>query len=101
MTPSLDLGILGGITRDSVIAIARWMGVEVVPTMATRDELYTADEVFLVGTAAEVTPVASIDRRAIGSGRAGEFSLKMRQTYLDVTSGKVPEFDHWLTYVDG
>ncbi len=92
---------LRGITRDSVIAIARWMGVEVVPTMATRDELYTADEVFLVGTAAEVTPVASIDRRAIGSGRAGEFSLKMRQTYLDVTSGKVPEFDHWLTYVDG
>lgn len=92
---------LRGITRDSVIAIAKWLGVEVVPTMATRDELYTADEVFLVGTAAEVTPVASIDRRSIGSGMAGEFSLKMRQTYLDIASGTVPEFDHWLTYVDG
>jgi branched-chain amino acid aminotransferase len=92
---------LRGITRDSVIAIAKWLGVEVVPTMATRDELYTADEVFIVGTAAEVTPVASIDRRSIGGGAAGEFSLKMRQTYLDVVSGKVPEFDDWLTYVDG
>ena len=92
---------LRGITRDSVIAIAEWQGVEVVPTMATRDELYTADEAFLVGTAAEVTPVASVDRRAIGTGVAGEFSLKMRTTYLDVTSGKVPEFDKWLTYVDG
>lgn len=92
---------LRGITRDSVIAIAKWMGVEVVPTMATRDELYTADEVFLVGTAAEVTPVASIDRRSIGTGMAGEFSLRMRQTYLDVVSGKVPEFDTWLTYVHG
>ncbi|HET8986556.1 MAG TPA: branched-chain amino acid transaminase [Trueperaceae bacterium] len=92
---------LRGITRDSVIAIAKWLGVEVVPTMATRDELYTADEVFLVGTAAEVTPVASIDRRSIGTGVAGEFSLKMRQTYLDVASGRVPAFERWLTYVDG
>jgi branched-chain amino acid aminotransferase len=92
---------LRGITRDSVIEIARWMGVEVRPTMATRDELYTADEVFMVGTAAEVTPIASIDRRPIGSGVAGPFSLKMRETYLDVTAGKLPEFDHWLTYVGG
>lgn len=91
---------LRGITRDSVIAIARWMGTEVVPTMATRDELYIADEVFMVGTAAEVTPVAGIDRRPIGSGMAGEYSLEMRRVYLDVVSGKVPEFDDWLTYVD-
>jgi len=92
---------LRGITRDSVIQIARWLGTPVEPTMATRDELYTADEVFMVGTAAEVTPIASIDRRPIGTGKAGEFSLKMRETYLKVAGGQVPEFDHWLTYVNG
>ncbi len=91
---------LRGITRDSVIKIAESLGTAVVPTMATRDELYTADEVFMVGTAAEVTPVASIDRRPIGSGSAGKFSLAMRQRYLEVVSGKVPEFEHWLTYVN-
>jgi branched-chain amino acid aminotransferase len=91
---------LRGITRDTVIKIAEWMGTPVVPTMATRDELYTADEVFMVGTAAEVTPVSSIDRRPIGTGKAGEFSLKMRETYLKVVSGEVPEFDHWLSYVN-
>lgn len=92
---------LRGITRDSVVQIAKQMGLEVVPTMATRDELYIADEVFLVGTAAEVTPVASIDRRPIGEGRAGEVSLAIRQRYLDVVRGRVPGFEHWLTYVDG
>jgi branched-chain amino acid aminotransferase len=91
---------LRGITRDSVITIAKWMGVDVQPTMATRDELYTADEVFMVGTAAEVTPIASIDRRPIGSGSAGPFSLKMRETYLQAVTGKIPEFEGWLTYVD-
>ncbi|CAN5736389.1 branched-chain amino acid transaminase [soil metagenome] len=91
---------LRGITRDTVMALARWMDVEVQPTMATRDELYTADEVFMVGTAAEVTPIASIDRRPIGDGAAGPFSLKMRETYLQAVSGKIPEFDSWLTYVD-
>ncbi len=91
---------LRGITRDSVIGIARALGFDVVPTMATRDELYVADEVFLVGTAAEVTPVASLDRRPIGNGRAGELTLKLRERYLEVVSGKVPEFEHWLTYVN-
>src|SRR5699024_7415276 len=63
---------LRGITRDSVISLARHMGLSVEPTMATRDELYTADEVFMSGTAAEVTPIASIDNRSIGTGVAGE-----------------------------
>jgi len=92
---------LRGITRDSVIRIAESMGTEVVSTMATRDELYTADEVFMVGTAAEVTPVASIDRRPIGTGVAGEYALTMRKTYLDVVHGRIDAFDHWLTYVNG
>jgi branched-chain amino acid aminotransferase len=53
----------------------------------------------MVGTAAEVTPIASIDRRPIGTGKAGEYSLKLRETYLNAVTGKLPEFDHWLTYV--
>jgi branched-chain amino acid aminotransferase len=92
---------LRGITRDTVITLATSMGVEVQPTMATRDELYTADELFMVGTAAEVTPIASLDRRPIGSGAAGPFALKMREVYLQAVTGKLPEFDAWLTYVDG
>lgn len=91
---------LRGITRDSVVRLAEWMGTPVEPTMATRDELYTADEVFMVGTAAEVTPVASLDRRPIGDGVAGEYSLKMRETYLKAARGEIPEFEEWLTYVD-
>ncbi len=91
---------LRGITRDSVIQLAKHMGTEVVPTMATRDELYIADEVFIVGTAAEITPVASIDRRPIGIGRAGEYSLQIRDRYSDAVRGRAPEFDHWLTYVN-
>ncbi|MEZ4630519.1 MAG: branched-chain amino acid transaminase [Deinococcales bacterium] len=90
---------LRGITRDSVVKIAEWMGTKVIPTMATRDELYTADEVFMVGTAAEVTPIASIDRRAIGTGQAGEFSLKLRQAYLEAAQGGIADFKHWLSYV--
>ncbi len=91
---------LRGITRDSIIRIAEWLGTPVEATMATRDELYTADEVFMVGTAAEVTPIASIDNRPIGAGVAGEYSLKMRETYLQVVTGRVPEFEKWLTYVE-
>ena len=92
---------LRGITRDSVVKLAESLGMPVVPTMATRDELYIADEVFMVGTAAEVTPVSAIDRRPIGSGKAGEFSLKLRETYLQAARGELPEFEHWLSYARG
>ena len=91
-------GNLRGITRDSVIQLARHLGLKVEQTMATRDELYTADEVFMTGTAAEVTPVASIDNRDIGSGTAGPIALKLRELYLQAAAGEVPEFEHWLTY---
>ncbi len=90
---------LRGITRDTVITLARDMGTIVESTMATRDELYTADEAFMVGTAAEVTPIASIDKRAIGTGVAGPYGLAMRERYLDVVSGKLPEYHEWLTFV--
>ena len=90
---------LRGITRDTVIALARDMGTPVEATMATRDELYTADEVFMVGTAAEVTPIASIDKRPIGAGVAGPYALAMRERYLEVVGGKVPAYHDWLTFV--
>jgi branched-chain amino acid aminotransferase len=91
---------LRGITRDSVINIAKYLGTPVEHSMATRDELYCADEVFMVGTAAEVTPIASIDRRDIGTGVAGNYALKMRETYLKAVSGQIPEFESWLTYAN-
>jgi len=92
---------LRGITRDTVIQLARDMGTRVESTMATRDELYTADEAFMVGTAAEVTPIAAIDRRPIGTGVAGPYSLAMQQRYLQAATGQLPAYDRWLTYVDG
>ena len=89
---------LRGITRDSVVKLAEHLGTPVVPTMATRDELYIADEVFMTGTAAEVSPVSFIDRRPIGTGRAGETTMRLRELYLKAAAGEVPEFEHWLTY---
>jgi branched-chain amino acid aminotransferase len=90
---------LRGITRDSVVQLARAHGVEVRESWATRDELYTADEVFMVGTAAEVTPIAEIDRRPIGSGEAGPFAMRMREWYLNAVHGRDPRFEEWLTYL--
>lgn len=89
---------LRGITRDSAVQLARHLGLKVEPVMATRDELYTADEVFMTGTAAEVTPVASIDDRAIGSGAAGEITMRIREAFMDAVSGNISEFSHWLTH---
>lgn len=88
-----------GITRDSVIQLGRSMGLEIVTTMATREELYTADEVFMTGTAAEVTPVCEIDYRKIGRGVAGPITLELRERYLAAARGEDPAFEHWLTYV--
>ena len=91
---------LPGITRDSVIRIARDLGYEVrVAHRVTRDVLYSADEVFMTGTAAEVTPVSQIDWRPIGGGEAGEITMRLREVYLEAATGKRPEYESWLTYV--
>ncbi|KGQ22382.1 branched-chain amino acid transaminase [Thermus filiformis] len=90
---------LEGITRDSVIRIAKDLGYEVQVVRATRDQLYMADEMFITGTAAEVTPVAMLDWRPIGKGVAGEVTLRIRQAYLEAVTGRRPEYEHWLTYV--
>jgi len=91
---------LPGITRDAVIKIARDLGYPVeVAHRVTRDALYAADEVFMTGTAAEVTPVSYIDQRPIGSGQAGEVTMRLRQAYLEAVTGQRPEYAGWLTYV--
>ncbi|GIW25384.1 branched-chain amino acid transaminase [Meiothermus sp.] len=90
---------LMGITRDSVMTIARDLGYEVREVRATRDQLYMADEMFMVGTAAEVTPISYLDHRAIGTGQAGEHTMKLRAAYMDAVQGKNPKYEAWLTYV--
>ncbi|KES11763.1 Branched-chain amino acid aminotransferase/4-amino-4-deoxychorismate lyase, partial [Snodgrassella alvi SCGC AB-598-O02] len=98
-TPSLDAA-LDGITRRSIIAIAADMNLPVIEKHITRDELYTADEVFFTGTAAEVTPIREIDGRSIGCGTRGEITTEIQQRYFDIVHGKNAKYESWLTYVD-
>jgi branched-chain amino acid aminotransferase len=90
---------LMGITRETILRLAQDLGYPTREVRATRDQLYMADEVFLVGTAAEVTPVAELDARPIGSGTAGPITLRLRQAYLDAATGKDPRYAEWLTLV--
>ena len=91
--------VLEGITRNSVIDILRDQGVTVVEERLTRDEIYIADEVFLTGTAAEVTPVQSLDDRPIGAGRPGPVTLRLQQEFFAVLKGQRPSYSRWLTYL--
>lgn len=91
--------ILPGITRDSIIRLARDKGYEVVEERFTRDELYTADEAFFTGTAAELTPIREVDDRQIGSGRPGSVTEDVQKTFFDVIKGKNPKYEKWLAYV--
>jgi branched-chain amino acid aminotransferase len=97
-TPPLPT-VLDGITRNSVIQIARDKGMEVVESSMTRDELYIADEVFLTGTAAEVTPVREIDHRQIGGGSRGPVTKLLQEAFFDVVSGRDAKYERWLTYL--
>ncbi len=97
-TPPLQT-VLDGITRASVIEIARGKGISVEETAITRDELYIADEVFLTGTAAEVTPIREIDNREIGEGRRGPIAKALQDGFFDVVAGRDKKHEDWLTYV--
>lgn len=98
-TPSLT-SALEGITRDSIVEVmASDMGLEVIEKQITRDEIYTADEAFFTGTAAEVTPIRELDDREIGSGSAGPVTKEIQQRYFDVVNGKDPNRQDWLTYI--
>jgi branched-chain amino acid aminotransferase len=97
-TPPLQT-VLEGITRASVIEIARGKGMPVVEDSITRDELYVADEVFLTGTAAEVTPIREIDHRRIGEGKRGPVTMTLQEAFFDVVSGRDKKREAWLTFV--
>ncbi|HEY1547062.1 MAG TPA: branched-chain amino acid transaminase [Kofleriaceae bacterium] len=98
-TPPLSAAILGGITRDTIITLMRESHIEVREEMLARDELYTADEVFLTGTAAEITPVRDIDHRKIGRGEAGPTTRRIQEQFFSVVKGNDSKHDAWLTYI--
>jgi branched-chain amino acid aminotransferase len=97
-TPPLA-NVLEGITRASVIEIARDKGMRVSEAPVTRDELYVADEVFLTGTAAEVTPVREIDHRQVGAGRRGPVTKALQDAFFEIAAGRNPKYERWLTYL--
>jgi branched-chain amino acid aminotransferase len=97
-TPPLT-AILEGITRNSIIDLARHEGLEVQEAIFSRDELYIADEAFFTGTAAELTPIREVDNRTIGSGRPGPLTHKLQQAFFRVVQGKDETFQEWLTYI--
>ncbi len=91
--------ILEGITRDSVITLAREKKIPVREERFSRDELYIADEVFFTGTAAEVTPIREVDNRTIGSGRPGPITMDLQKSFFQIAQGKDPSHAHWLSPV--
>lgn len=101
ITPPLGASVLPGITRDSVIQIAREMGVEVVETSIQRAALYLADELFFTGTAAEITPIRSVDRITVGSGKCGEMTKRLQKEFFDIILARrpAPGDADWLTFV--
>jgi branched-chain amino acid aminotransferase len=98
-TPDLSCSILEGITRDSVITLARELGMTVAEGRLTRDQLWLADEVFFTGTAAEVTPVREIDNRTVGDGTVGPLTKKLQQRFFEVVRGADTSHPEWLTRV--
>jgi branched-chain amino acid aminotransferase len=96
-TPTLETGILHGITRDSVIEVARSLGYEVKEQNLIRSDLYVADEMFMTGTAAEVTPVREVDDYLIGD--PGPVTLQLQSAYLDIVQGRDERWSRWLEYV--
>lgn len=99
ITPPLSASILEGVTRDTVLTLAREEGIPVSEEMVTRDQLYLADEAFFTGTAAEVTPIREVDNRPIGEGSVGPITKRLQQRYFDVVRGGDTSHPEWLTRV--
>ncbi|ARE65747.1 branched-chain amino acid transaminase [Moraxella catarrhalis] len=99
-TPDLSGGALDGITRRTIIEFAKDLGIKVIERRITRDEFYLADEVFMTGTAAEVTPIREYDDRMIGNGGRGELTEQLQTLYFDVVQGRSDKYQHWLSYID-
>ncbi|MEO8096548.1 MAG: branched-chain amino acid transaminase [Acidobacteriota bacterium] len=99
LTPPLGASVLPGITRDSVMTLAREMNIPVVESLVPREMLYVADEVFFTGTAAEVSPVRSVDRINVGSGRRGPITQKLQEAFFGIVEGRTPDKRGWLAPV--
>jgi branched-chain amino acid aminotransferase len=99
VTPSKDADILLGITRDSIIKLAEAEGLVVEERGVHKEELYTSDEIFFTGTAAELTPIVSVDSRRIGNGKTGPITRMLLDAYYDAVTGQNEEFSDWLTFV--
>jgi len=96
-TPPLSSAVLAGITRDSILRIARDQGIVVKEEKFSRDTMYLADELFMTGTAAEVTPVREVDNRRVGRGEPGPVTKKLQETYFRAVRGEEPRYREWLT----
>jgi branched-chain amino acid aminotransferase len=99
-TPALAHSILGGITRDTVMRLARERGLEVREAAIPREMLYLADEMFFTGTAVEITPVRSVDRLAVGHGKRGPITESLQNAFFGIFSGRTPDKWGWLDPVD-
>ena len=99
-TPTLSSSLLEGITRDSVMKIAEDLGYEIIVQPIPRDLLYIADEIFFTGTAAEVTPIRSMDHRIIGEGKRGPVTEKIQYTFFKIIKGEIEDKYGWFTLVD-
>jgi branched-chain amino acid aminotransferase len=99
-TPPIGNSVLWGITRDSVMTIARELGFEVRETTLPRETLYMADEVFFVGTAVEVTPIRSVDRVKVGRGRRGPITEAIQQRFFQIVNGEAPDTHGWLQSIN-
>jgi branched-chain amino acid aminotransferase len=98
-TPPLAASILGGVTRAVVLQLCRDLEVEVREMPIPREMLYVADEVFFTGTAAEITPVRSVDRVPVGAGRRGPLTARLQDEFFGITGGRLPDRHGWLTPV--
>jgi branched-chain amino acid aminotransferase len=99
VTPPLSFSVLGGLTRGAVMALAKDLGIPVREEAIPRELLYIADEVFFTGTAAEITPIRSIDRVTIGAGRRGPITERLQVEFFGITEGEIPDRHGWLTPV--
>ena len=99
-TPDLAGGALDGITRRTILQFAADLGIKVVERRITRDEFYLADEIFMTGTAAEVTPIREYDDRVIGNGGRGPLTEKLQTLYFDVVHGRNEKYMDWLSFID-
>jgi branched-chain amino acid aminotransferase len=98
-TPPITAAILPGITRDTVITLANDLGLRVREEMLPRELLYISDEAFFVGTAAEITPIRSVDKIQIGNGKRGPVTETIQQAFFKVINGEAPDRHGWLTFV--